>query len=108
MRVHPQLAPADARAGGHFPNHVLERIAADLEVAAAAREEQLKALPPATGPVAVAHRDSVLRILDAIRTAQAQLADGTYGDCRRCGGRADCAAAMSRPWAPLCDSCGRR
>jgi hypothetical protein len=108
MRVHPQLAPADARADGAFPSHVRERIAADLEVAAAAREEQLKALPPGTGPVALAHPDSVRRILDAIRTAQAQLADGTYGDCCRCGGRADQAAAMSRPWAPLCDPCGRR
>ena len=111
MRVYPGLAPSPSSAPASSrpePGPPHARIAADLEVAAAAREAQLKALPPATTPVAVAHRESVLRILDAIRAAQAQLADGTYGTCHRCGGRADLHLALSRPRSPLCGSCASR
>lgn len=104
MRVHPQ-ATTLATKNGPFPSHVLERIAADLEVAATARESQLNNLPTATTPVAAAHRDSVRRILDAIRCAQAQLAAGTYGNCQRCGRRADPTTAVTRPWAPQCATC---
>lgn len=129
MRVHPELVQAEqtqakqiqaghphagpTRSGSRTtapPDtvEILERIAADLEVAAAARETQLEALPPPTTPVAVAHRESVQRILQDIRAAQAEIADGTYGSCRRCGARADLAVALSRPWAPLCGSCAQR
>lgn len=104
MRVHPQAATL-ATKNGPFPSHVLERAAADLEAAAHARENQLSQLPTATTPVAAAHRDSVRRILDAIRCAQAQLAAGTYGTCIRCGRRADPATALTRPWAPQCATC---
>jgi DnaK suppressor protein len=104
MRVHPRTETLAARSGP-FPSHVLERAAADLDAAATARESQLNNLPNATTPVAVAHRDSVRRILDAIRRAQAQLAAGTYGSCIRCGRRADPATALARPWAPQCATC---
>lgn len=128
MRVHPELVQAEhtqakqiqaghthagpTRSGSEAaapPDavQILERIAADLEAAAAAREAQLKALPPPTTAVAVAHRDSVQRILQDIRAAQAEIADGTYGTCRRCGARADLTVALSRPWAPLCGSCAQ-
>ena len=98
MRVHARLATA-AR---------LDDIAAGLRAAAEARQAQLAALPPPTSPVAIAHRDSVQRILEAIRHAQAQVEAGTYGDCQRCGGRADLDDAVIRPWAPLCRACGHR
>ena len=96
MRVHAPL-----------PTHVLERVAADLEAAAASRKAQLAALPPARTPVAAAHEASVRRILAAIRAAQARLADGTYGDCQRCWRPADPQLALTRPWAPLCATCTR-
>lgn len=114
MRVHPGLSPAGLTQSGSgtIPppddGQLLERIAADLELAATAREAQLRALPPPTTPVAVAHRESVQRILQDIRAAQAELADGSYGSCRRCGARTDLALALSRPWAPLCGSCSAR
>lgn len=114
MRVHPGLGHAAPRRSGSGTaaspglNQALDRIAADLEVAAAAREAQLKALPPPATPVALAHRESVQRILEAIRVAQAELADGTYGSCHRCGGRADLGLALDRPWWPLCGSCAHR
>ncbi|MFA4930170.1 MAG: hypothetical protein WC558_16770 [Patulibacter sp.] len=104
MRVHPRTE-TPATTSGSFPSHVLERAEADLDAAGIARENQLNDLPTATTPVAVAHRDSVRRILDAIRHAQAQLAAGTYGDCIRCGRRADPATALARPWAPQCATC---
>lgn len=95
MRVHERLATATR----------IDEIAAGLQAAAEARQAQLAALPPPSSPVAIAHRDSILRILEAIRHAQAQVADGTYGDCRRCGGRADLDDAVVRPWAPMCPAC---
>ena len=91
-----------------FPRHVLDRVAAELQVARAARELQLSALPTAATPVAVAHRDSVRRILDAIRAAQDQLDAGTYGDCRRCGRGAGPATDLTTPWTPLCARCAPR
>ena len=114
MRDHPGLVHAGPRRSGSGtaapadPGQALERIAADLEVAATTREAQLKGLPAATTPVAVAHRESVQRILAAIRAAQAELAAGTYGSCHRCGGRADLDLALSRPWSPLCGPCALR
>jgi DnaK suppressor protein len=99
MRVRPRLAPTARH---------LDHIAAELRNAEVARQAQLDALPTATDPVAVAHRDSVRRILDAIRHALSQLAAGTYGDCHRCGARADLDLPTARPWAPLCRACGRR
>jgi RNA polymerase-binding transcription factor DksA len=104
MRVHRPLAPTTT---GPLPEHVLEQVAADLEAAATARENQLMNLPPATTPVAAAHHQSVRRILGAIRSAQAELAAGTYGDCRRCGRRASAATDLTRPWTPQCDTCSR-
>ena len=95
MRVHTR-----------FPAPVLERVVAELEAAATAREAQLAALPPARTPVATAHEASVRRILAAIRAAQAQLADGSYGGCERCGRPADPHLVTARPWAPRCGACG--
>ena len=95
MRVHARL-----------PAAVLERVVAELEAAAAAREAQLTALPPARTPVAAAHEASVRRILAAIRGAQAQLADGSYGVCQRCERPADPHLVLARPWAPRCRACG--
>ena len=104
MRAHPPL-PRTNGAGTSTRDSVLDRVAEELDAAAAARENQLKALPPASAPVAQAHQDSVRRILTAIRAAQAQLQGGTYGDCHRCGRRTDLSEVPRRPWAPLCSSC---
>jgi RNA polymerase-binding transcription factor DksA len=104
MRAHP-LLPRGTSTTTSAPDAVLRRIADELDAHAAARERQLDALPPATTVVAQAHRDSVRRILDAIRTAQVQLRAGTYGDCVRCGRSCRLTAVPPRPWAPVCDLC---
>lgn len=104
MWAHPSFSGSTGtRTSLH--DEVLHRVAAELEVAAATREHQLQLLPPARSAVAQAHQDSVRRILTAIRTAQAQLRRGTYGDCCRCGRRTDLADVPRRPWAPLCETC---
>ena len=114
MRDHPGLVhagPWRPGAGAAAPAAralARRRRAAHLLGAPTTREAQLKALPAATTPVAVAHRESVQRILAAIRAAQAELAAGTYGSCHRCGGRADLDLALSRPWSPLCGPCALR
>ena len=107
MRAHPSL-PRRIGAGSPALDAVLDRIADELDAAAAARHHQLLALPPASSPVAQAHHDSVRRILTAIRAAQEQLRAGTYGDCHRCGRPADLAEVPLRPWAPLCGPCESR
>src|SRR5690349_15765620 len=104
MRAHPPLL-RNAGAAVPLPDAVLDRVADVLAAAAAAREVQLRALPPVSDLVARAHRDSVRRILTAIRAAQEQLRSGTYGDCDRCGRRCDLSEVPPRPWAPLCRSC---
>lgn len=114
MRAHATSLATTVRAepSTSIPAHVLDDVAIHLEVAAAAREAQLDALPPAFTPamalVAKAHRESVHRILNAIRAAQAHLAAGTYGQCSSCGRGPDVDSDVSRPWAPLCGACARR
>lgn len=107
MRAHP-LLPRNTGAGTSTPRDVLDRVARELDAAAAARESQLSALPPPADPVAQAHQNSVRRILTLIRAAQAQLRDGSYGDCHRCGRRTDLSEVPRRPWAPMCTSCQPR
>src|SRR3712207_836834 len=48
-----------------------------------------------------AQLDEVLRALD-------KLADGTYGNCERCGGAIAPERLEARPWALLCVSCAAR
>ena len=89
-------------------DQVADGFAAVLADAAAARRAQLQRLPEDPSPVARAHRASVERILEAICSAQARLAAGTYGACRRCELGIDPESLRLRPWTATCDACGGR
>lgn len=73
-----------------------------------ARQAQLDALPkdPST-LVAMAHRRTVLLILEQVAAARVRVRAGTYGLCARC-----CAPILrhvleSQPWQPSCSGCAR-
>lgn len=75
----------------------------------AARTEQLEQLESTSeDPIAVAHRESVVRILGEIRTARRRLAAGLYGSCVVCGGGIAAERLELRPWTTTCISCARR
>lgn len=100
--------PQRFRPRPHHPNLTtgdLDNAAEPLERAHAARSTQLATLAPVTSAVAREHRASVQRILDAIDTARAQVADGTYGGCAQCGADLDVDSLRTRPWAVWCDVC---
>ena len=85
-----------------------ERIGATLDEAAASRERQLAELPTDVGDlVAAAHRDSVVRILGEVRSAQERLRSGELGRCARCAERIPVARLELRPWTTLCVGCAR-
>jgi RNA polymerase-binding transcription factor DksA len=42
-----------------------------------------------------------------IRSALGRIADGTYGDCSRCGEKIAEARLDALPWTPFCRSCAR-
>ncbi len=85
-----------------------ERIAATLQEAAASRERQLAELPTEVGDlVAAAHRDSVVRILAEVRSAQERLRSGELGRCARCVERIPVARLELRPWTTLCVGCAQ-
>ncbi|MGL4235453.1 TraR/DksA family transcriptional regulator [Tabrizicola sp.] len=42
-----------------------------------------------------------------IRAALKRIADGTYGDCTRCGEKIAEARLDALPWTPLCRSCAQ-
>ena len=73
------------------------------------REEQLASLGDARGDlVVIAHKESVARILDEIRTARQRLRDGTHGVCVTCHGAVGDELIDSLPWAIRCAGCVRR
>ena len=86
------------------------RVDAVLAAAERERQDQLDALPAFDGGdlVAEAHRASVARILAEIRSAQARVAAGTYGECTRCSARIPAERLELRPWTDLCVQCAAR
>jgi RNA polymerase-binding transcription factor DksA len=90
----------------HHPNLTagdLDTAAELLDRAHASRSTQLATLAPVTSAVAREHRASVQRVLDAINTARAQVADGTYG--AQCEADLDVDSLRTQPWAVWCDEC---
>lgn len=81
-----------------------------LLAAADARSRQLAALDSRhdPAPVAVAHRQSVERILSEIVAAIGRMEAGTYGDCTACGGTVELQVLVDRPWSSRCDWCASR
>ncbi|WP_148572339.1 TraR/DksA C4-type zinc finger protein [Nocardioides caldifontis] len=75
----------------------------------AARVQQLRALDDtALDAVGVAYRDSILRILEEIRTSRRRLMAGLHGVCTGCGGEVTAERLELRPWATSCTDCARR
>lgn len=73
------------------------------------RRRQLDQLPDdRLDPVAIAHRDSVERILEEVTTARRRLATGQYGVCLGCDESIDPERLEFRPWATRCTGCSRR
>jgi DnaK suppressor protein len=80
-----------------------------LEKLEAARQQQLDALPTTNlDVVAAAHRASVERILDEVRTARQRLQDGRYGFCMSCADPISAGRLELRPWATKCTRCTER
>jgi DnaK suppressor protein len=77
---------------------------AELQVA---RQAQLDALAAtACNVVAAAHRDTVVWILDQIRTARRRLGEGSYSICARCGTSIGPDRLTMQPWQTTCNPCG--
>jgi RNA polymerase-binding transcription factor DksA len=72
----------------------------------AALQAQLDALPQ-TPPdvVGAAHRGTVARILQQVRTARRRLAEGGYGVCDRCETRIHAERLELQPWMTTCATC---
>jgi DnaK suppressor protein len=105
MTVHAS-APRD------IPELTADQVAeleASLKAAADRRERQLTELPlDHSDLVAAAHRESVVRILEEIRAAQARLAEGRFGRCGSCGTAIPVERLELRPWTTLCVACALR
>ncbi len=105
MTVHAP-APRD------IPELTTDQIAeleAALKAAAERRERQLAELPADHGDlVAAAHRESVVRILEEIRAAQARLTTGRFGRCESCDTAIPVERLELRPWTTLCVGCAPR
>lgn len=84
-------------------------LADHLEKFEIARQQQLDAIPTHNlDVVTAAHRASVVRILDEVRTAQRRLEEGRYGFCRVCADPIAVARLELRPWATQCTRCTER
>jgi RNA polymerase-binding transcription factor DksA len=57
--------------------------------------------------VAIAYRESIVRILEDVRTARRRLMAGLYGVCTACGGGISAERLELRPWATSCAACAR-
>ena len=91
------------------PQHAHDDLHLLLASAEEARQRQLDALPHTTEDlVARAHRATVVRILDDIRTARRRLADGRYGTCSACEQPISPERLDLRPWAHTCTRCSER
>lgn len=74
-----------------------------------ARQQQLDDLPTTNlDVVAAAHRASVERILDEVRTARSRLDEGRYGLCIMCADPIADGRLELRPWATKCTRCVER
>jgi len=51
---------------------------------------------------AVSAQEHLLAMLDGVRRAQAQVADGTYGTCEVCGEPIPDGRLEARPWSTRC------
>lgn len=107
MQVFSERAVRRTRHSPLTPDQVADA-AQILERVERSRAEQLAALTTPVDAVARAHHASVRRILDAIRTARAQVAAGTYGTCADCRSALDSDCLMARPWSIWCASCAQR
>lgn len=84
-------------------------LADHLEKFEVARQQQLDALPTTNlDVVAAAHRASVERILEEVRTARQRLEDGWYGFCIMCADPIAVGRLELRPWATKCTRCSER
>lgn len=80
-----------------------------LEKFEVARQHQLDALPTTNlDVVAAAHRASVERILEEVRTARRRLEEGRYGFCLMCADPIAAGRLELRPWATKCTRCIER
>lgn len=93
-----------------FPRREIDSdLAAHLEQFEIARQQQLEAIPAGNlDVVAAAHRASVERILDEVRTARQQLEKGRYGYCIVCADPIAAGRLELRPWATRCTRCPER
>jgi DnaK suppressor protein len=84
------------------PPDIRDRLA-DLEEK---RRRQLDKLPDdRLDPVAMAHRASVLRIVEELSIARQRLETGLYGICAGCDEAIDPERLEFRPWATRCTGC---
>ena len=73
-----------------------------------ARLQQLATVPTQNlDPVTRAYRDSVVRILDEIRSARRRLAAGLHGICVGCDDEIPAVRLELVPWVTRCDRCAR-
>ena len=93
----PQLSPGQVDPG---------TLASELAHLEAARLAQYRAIAhDVNDAVSVAHRDSVLRALEEIRTARQRLAAGLYGLCTRCSKAIPHERLELIPSASMCVGC---
>lgn len=55
--------------------------------------------------VQVSAHGQLAAMLESVRRARAQLADGTYGTCEGCGEPIPAGRLEARPWATRCVAC---
>jgi len=73
------------------------------------RRRQLERLPDdRLDPVALAHRASVVRILEEVSAARQRLEAGLYGVCAGCEAAIDPERLEFRPWSTMCTGCSKR
>jgi DnaK suppressor protein len=73
------------------------------------RRRQLDKLPDdRLDAVAMAHRASVVRIIEEVSTARQRLEAGLYGICAGCDQAIDPERLEFRPWATMCTGCSKR
>ena len=73
-----------------------------------ARQAQLDALPvDPCSVVTAAHRRTVVRILEEVRTARLRVREGSYGLCAGCSTALEPDALEGQPWLVTCAGCSR-
>lgn len=93
----------------HLHRFGIADLAEHLKRFEAARQHQLDLLPKANlDVVAAAHRASVERLLEEVRTARRRLQEGRYGTCTSCDDPIALGRLELRPWATMCTGCAER